>query len=298
MNLTEFKGLNNVSDPLRLKLGWLTQADNVDITDSGALARRKGYSLAQAGAFTGAYSTLDFSRMYVVIGGLIKDFIGNTLATLTSDAPMFWCEVNELVFFNNGIDSGIIRPDNGVLPWRESALRDIEFLDAAGNAVDALLDPLPLGTDVIQHWKGRIYAAQYMAAENQTVIWFSQPLGYHLFALERDFILVPGRVTLLAPAPAALLIGTDIAVHAYDGTSLADLAPYGVIPGQHWSQDDDRILFWTARGLCAALPFTNLTDRSVSVAPGVSAGGTLMCVDGQKRYVVALQQGGSPFNAL
>jgi len=373
MNITAFKGLNNVSDPLRVGLGWLTQADNVNITDTGGLTKRSGYSLTQAGAYTGAYSTIDFSRMYVAVDGAIKDFVGDTLVALASAAPMYWCEVNDQVFFNNGTDRGVIMPDNSVLAWdwptpsapsvaavtgglpaglyqvrctyvladgRETGTGDsAEIMLVEGQALqispsadntyiapansgiyqlahtglddfvfnsspdnlgrdlqNAFLDPLPADADVIQTWKGRMYAAMYMAAEDQTAIWFSEPLAYHLFNLNSNFFLVPGRVLMLAPHDD-LIIGTDKRIYAYSGEKLSQLAPYGVVPGQHWSWDDDRILFWTARGLCAALPFSNLTERQVSVAPGVHAGGCVVRNGGQKRFVVALQQGGSAFNS-
>ena len=32
----EFRGLNNVDDPIRLSLVWATQADNVDITSKNS----------------------------------------------------------------------------------------------------------------------------------------------------------------------------------------------------------------------------------------------------------------------
>ena len=345
MDIKAFRGLNNVSDPLRLGLGWLTQADNVNISESGALSKRDGYSLVSTGAYTGAYSTIDFSRMYVAVAGTIRDFVGNVIYTLTSTAPIYWCEVNDQVFFNNGTDNGIILPDNTVLVWawpnpppatvnamgvvtsrstyilpdgRETGTGDS---DGAGSApagtrinvytlendvftcpsgrdlLNAFLDPLPASSDVIQHWKGGMYAAMYMPAENQTVIWFSEPLAYHLFNLNSNFFMVPGHVRMLAPHADALIVGTGERVYAYDGTKIAQIAEYGVVPGQHWSKDDERILFWTTRGLCAALPFLNLTERQVSVAPGVRAGGTIVRDGGQKRYVVALQQGGSAFNS-
>ena len=130
------------------------------------------------------------------------------------------------------------------------------------------------------------------------MIWFSQPLAFHLFDQSKDFIMVPGRVTMLAPHDSGLVIGTDKRIHAYTGDQLADHAPYGVVPGQHWSEDDDkRILFWSKRGLCASLPFTNLTESQVSVAPGASAGGCVIRTGGQRRYLSVIQQGGSAFNS-
>ena len=385
MNPTRrFKGLNNVSDPLRLGMPWLVQADNVDITDTGAVVARSGYSLALAGTYTSAYSTLDFERMYVVDGGALKAMAGKTssyaLKTGLSTAPMYWAEINQQVFFNNGVDSGIVMPDSSIQPWawplppsptlqavtgtlpaglyracityllpdgRETGpSAQVELLLAEGQALqvsgisqvaghktrvyiapanstvlqhadtptgsaivwnaspdylglDLLTDqlyPLPQGVDVIQAWRGRMYAAQYLPTTGQTVIWYSQPLGYHLFKLDSDYISVPGKVRMLAPHDTGLVIGTDKGIHAYDGTNLANLASYGVVSGQHWADDETRILFWSLRGLCAALPFSNLTERSVSVAPGIQAGGAIVRDGGQKRYVVALQQGGLAFN--
>ena len=379
--IKRFKGLNTVSDPLRLGLSWLTKADNVNITDTGAIVKRTGYTLAGTGGYSGAYSTLDFSRAYFVKGGNLVTFPGVTLKALTSDAPMYWAEINDQVFFNNGTDSGVILPDNTVLDWgwevptapnvaattgslpsgtyqvrcaflladgRETGTGDSAEIAVTGEqgiaissipqfpgaatrvyiapansdvyqlaatttstalvwnfSNDALgldlrtpfVDPIPHGTDVIQFYKGRAYAAQYMPEADQTVVWYSEPLAYHLFNLNSDFFIVPGHALMMAPTDTALVIGTEARVFSYTDNKLDWLANYGVIPGQHWASDGDRILFWTTRGVCSALPFTNLTEKSVSVAPGIKAGGTIVRQGGQKRYLVVLQQGGSAFNS-
>ena len=298
MTVRSFKGLNNVSDPMRLGLDWLVQANNVDITDDGALNRRNGYTLFLSGSITGIYGTIDHQRAYYVDGTTLKDFAGAVLQTGLSLLPMYWAEVNSQVFFNNGIDSGIIEPDNTVLPWRASTLRDLTFLAADGTALDSLLYPLPIGADVVQHWGGRMYAAEYMHTQSQSIVWFSMPLGYHLFRLDTDFITVRGRVLMLAPHDQALIIGTDDAIYAYDGKTIETLADYGVVPGWSWAMDDDdkTVYIWSQRGLCKAMPFANLTSGHVSVAPGVQAGAAVIAQDGQKRFVVALQAGGTAFN--
>lgn len=101
---------------------------------------------------------------------------------------------------------------------------------------------------------------------------------------------------MLAPTAEAIVIGTDDRIHAFDG-SLVQLAPYGVPPGQHHASVDGRTtVFWSARGACQAMPFANLTERQISVAPGVRAGGAVIHSGGQVRYVVCLQQGGTAFN--
>lgn len=299
MNITAFKGLNNISDPLRLGLEWLAQADNINISDTGAVSKRDGYSLARTGNFASAYATIDFTRAYLVSALAIQTFEGENIAVLSSTAPMFWAEVNENVYFNNGIDSGVIAPDHSVSAWRGAPVSyGAGFKGDDGKDLGVLYDTLPLGATVIQHWRGRMYAAQYFPSENQTAVWFSEPMGFHLWNLDSNFVMLPGKVEMLAPHDDALVIGTDERVYAYSGDKLVALAEYGVIPGQHWTRDDQQILFWSARGLCAALPFQNLTEKQISVAPGVRAGGCLVRSGGQKRFVAVLQQGGSPFNAL
>lgn len=298
MDIKQFRGLNNVSDPMRLDMTWLVQADNVNVTDSGAVAKRAGYALSRAGDFKSAYSTLDLTRMYVATATEIQTFDGLVLYPLTSSDTVHWTEVNNNVYFNNGVDSGVIAPDHSVSLWRGAPVSyGAGFKGDDGQDLAVLFDTLPRDTDVIQFWRGRMYAAQYLASEDQTVVWFSEPLGYHLFNLDSNFFIVPGRAHMLAPHDAALIVGTEARVYAYDGTKLDQLADYGVVPGRHWDHDDSgRLLFWSIRGLCAALPFQNLTEKQISVAPGVRAGGCIVRAGGQRRYLTVLQQGGEPFN--
>lgn len=384
--ISRFKGLNNTSDPLRVGLGWLARADNVDVTDTGGLSKRAGYTRTLAGTLTGAFSTFDYARMYFVDGGALKAMAPTpiTLKTGLNAAPMYFTEINDDVYYNNGIDTGVIAPDNQVTAWaweiptvptvaavtgsltpglyqvrctytlpdgrRTGASDSAEITLVAGQAlqisaipqrtgydtrvwiapanstvyqdagvrtsafvwnsspdnlgrdgVDLFTNPIPLGCEVIQAWRGRIFAAQYFPQLDQSAVWSSRPLGFHLFDFDEDVFLVPGHVLMLAPHDDALIVGTDKAIHAYDGERIKTLAPYGVTPGWHWSRDDadesgQRVLFWTTHGVCAALPFKNLTEQSVSVAPGVSAGGAVVRHGGQRRYVAAIKQGGSAFN--
>lgn len=299
MDIKAFKGLNNVTDPLRLGLGWLTIADNVNVTDTGGVAKREGYTKVSSTALLGAYATINTERMYLVTASAVTTIDGTVVANLTSTAPMFWTEVNDYVYYNNGVDSGVIAPDNTVSLWRGAPVSyGAGFKGDDGKDLSVLYDTLPLGADVIQHWRGVMYAAQYFPSEDQTVVWASEPLGYHLFNLDSGFFIVPGHVHMLAPAKESLIVGTDSRIYATDGKDMEQLAEYGVVPGQHWSKDDERVIFWTTRGVCTAKPFANLTENQISVAPGIRAGGCVVRRGGQKRYLAVLQQGGSPFNAL
>jgi hypothetical protein len=385
-SVSRFKGLNNASDPLRLKLGWLSKADNIDITNTGAIERRRGYTRRLNMPTSGAFGTRDHTRLYVVADQQLlsvhADMTTTTVALLAGTGRMHWAEVNRQVFFNNGVDRGFIASDDSVHDWdwptppapalsavsgalpggtyqacltyllpdgRETGagpstslqLRDGEAVGVSGipqfpglttllyvapadstvfqlvgevastsftwnHQPDALgtdlatqfTDPLPMGTDVIQHWHGRMFAAQYLPPQNQTVVWVSEPLGFHLFNLNSGFFMVPGRVQMLAPTAGALIVGTDAEIYAYDDDAFRQLAPYGTVPGWPWAFDDDNdtVLMWTKRGVCRAVPFQNITQEYVSVPPGLQAGGAFVRHDGEKKFVATLVAGGTAFN--
>jgi hypothetical protein len=121
VKISAFRGLNNVSDPARLGLGWLSTADNVDVTDTGALVQRPGYQLANAIAGEQLFSTIDAQRAYVVQGSVLgcvnSDLTVRVLAQLSGIGRMHWAELNEDVYFNNGVDRGVIGPDGAVRAW-------------------------------------------------------------------------------------------------------------------------------------------------------------------------------------
>lgn len=119
--IRSFRGLNNVTDPIRLGLSWFTRADNVDVTESGGVKRRAGYALAQAGAPTGIYATKDETRLYVIDGGELRQVLDDMTVRpmaqgLGRDA--YWTEINDQVLYVAGDAAGIITAEGEALPWR------------------------------------------------------------------------------------------------------------------------------------------------------------------------------------
>lgn len=377
-----FRGLNNVADPLRLGLEWLTQADNVDVTPRNALVRARGFVQSTSNyAITGAFATEDQQQLYVVDAGELRkmnaDLTYTVLDTGLAAAKMNFVEVNGQVFYTNGTDFGVIAggvaypwgiptpamPNvvrgDGVLPegvyqvcvtltneqGMESGSSDVAVIAVAADSQiaissipqtagfetnvyvtatdgtvffelardvgaatsyncgqDQLGMELPFwGLDAPRgslpaYFAGQMYVAEPMAYADQTTIWASWPLHYHHFDFAADAIAVPGTVRMLRATESALIIGTERGLHAWDGDKLTDLAPYGVVPGWHASELDGKLYFWSERGLCRALPFENLTENTLSVAPGTSAGAMVLERDGMRRYVVSLHTGGTAFN--
>ena len=378
-----FRGLHNTGSPLRLPSGALTVADNINITDTGAIERRSGYERATTMALSGAFATEDGSRLYVVDAGVLQavhaDHTSTTLMSGLGTGPVQWAQFNDRVLFCTNQASGIINPDHEVLPWawpmpemptlsagtgaldagqyavslthvlddgRETGASPAVHIDlpagsalqvsgivqrpgmrvrvyvcpangavfqragdvtgaaftwdASANSLGAelatdFMEPLP-GADVLAVWRGRVCAALHMPQQDQSVVFSSEPLAPHLFKVAANFFMVPGTVTMLAPHDSGLIVGTDKAIHAYNGDQIARLADYGVVPGSPWAATEGRILFWTTRGVCQFPEFQNLTQKAVSLTPGVRSGVCVVDDGGQSRLVVAVQKGGAAFN--
>lgn len=156
------------------------------------------------------------------------------------------------------------------------------------------LDP-PRGTRPV-FWQGSIYTAETYRTLDLTMVWYSLPLMYHHFDLAGRGIVVPGTVHMMAAHDKGLVIGTEREIFVYTGDALAKLADYGVPDGEHASEHNDKLYFWSHRGLIEFAPFRNTTEAIVSLAPGVQAAGKVFQWDGMDRYVVALTQGGTPYN--
>ena len=381
--ISRFRGLHNSNDLVEMGLEWQRVVDNVNITNTGKIQRRDGFSLSFSAVPSGAFTTADFLRMYLVDAGALKQVLpGLTTVTLRSGLvsdPMRWTELNQRVYFTNGTDSGIILADGTVLDWvwgipaaptlvpmtgslpvgqyqvcctfllsdgRETGSGDVSVIDvtqgqgiqisgipqAAGKTTLVYIAPansqvfqfafsnssgsanwnsrpsslgadltthmrrpLPAGASIPASWMGRICATSFFASKNQSAVWMSDALAPHLFDLQSGFFLVPGEVVLLAPTKDALIIGTrsEMFARGPDG-ALTKIADYGAVPGYNWAPYDDQILMWTSRGVCKAMPFSNLTIDNVSVAPGVRVGACLV-QRSSVTFVACLQAGGSPF---
>lgn len=159
------------------------------------------------------------------------------------------------------------------------------------------LDEPPLNGTYITHYKGRMYISEYFPQSNMTVVWESEPLAFHNFNYNSGYLLVPGEVTQMVGTESVMCILTRNRTYLYDGEAILQAAEYGAVPGQHVDiGSDGKAYFWTTRGLCSVAPFENLTEKSVSVAPGISAGGGIIEQHGYKRFVAIIEQGGEAFN--
>lgn len=160
--------------------------------------------------------------------------------------------------------------------------------------------PLPAGGGPVAMWRGRMFAGLDFPQEQQSAIFFSQPLAPHLWALDSDFFLVKGAVLALAAHDAGLVVVTDKALYLYDGERMTALTSYGGVAGHSWAVDREhparRLLIWTQRGLCQFPEFANLTERRVSLPAAEAAGAGVLHQRGQTHFIASLQGAGQAFN--
>ena len=127
--LSGFLGLNNVADPETgtvsgeggaVSWQWQSQADNVDLSDAGRLRRRDGYRPFAAGShITGSFATFDFSRLYVVDAGDLRQIHEDgSSSTLLSglEGDVFWAEINGDVLLS-GSQKWALQVDGSAAPW-------------------------------------------------------------------------------------------------------------------------------------------------------------------------------------
>lgn len=119
VTLTRFAGIRNTLPPERIQsvpdksnaAVDLTAALNIDLDDSGQVARRAGQTLKRAGA---AHSLWAAGADCLFVAGtelkrLLPDFSAVTLATgLAADASACYVAVNGRIYWSNGAQSGVI----------------------------------------------------------------------------------------------------------------------------------------------------------------------------------------------
>jgi hypothetical protein len=157
-------------------------------------------------------------------------------------------------------------------------------------------NPFPQNAEKIEYFDGRVYVSERMG--DHTIVWFSKPYQHHLFGVDDGYFIVPGRLLDMRATKEALIIGTDKAVYGYVEGSLDELAKYGVVPGRPIVKlPDGTVRIHTVRGVCSALPFTPLTEDTVSLYMGSVVSAHIMYHNGIRKYV-ALHDAGEPaFNS-
>lgn len=258
-----FKGLNNRLDPTRLGLEWQLIAENVLCDDAGYLTRRPGIETVLSG-FKDVYGTRNGRLLAITTGDALVELTeaGDVLPLHTgvTGGPFQWAELGYALFLQSKAASWAVYPDR-VIPWGS-------LCPSPSAASYPLSDPIsyppPVG-EVIGARRSQMMVGVWEPERDRSVLYFSRPDFPHEFRLEKEFLLVAGRVTLFASLAQGMVIGTDRAIFVDPIDSpMQRMADYGVSVGAMAHDDLNRVHFWSERGLCRAWPFENLTDKTLT----------------------------------
>lgn len=267
----------------------LRDALNVDVTPSGSIKTRAGYALAESGLdchsawahVDGAYALYcdsgDLYRLDVDADGVTeRNQIASGYGRVT---PVAFAQVNEAVYFTDGIRAGSYHPVPGPTP---------RWLDAAPRMVgDVQFSAMPPGACIAHH------AGRLLVAVGSALI-YSEPFTPNLRDESRGFEIFPAPITCIAAVEAGVFVMADKTYYLPGGLpaqSLRAVLPYGALAGSVGYRKDGGAHWMSERGIVSASiqgELTNLQERHVAMqAAGVGA--TLYReADGMRAIVSAL----------
>ncbi len=285
-------GLNNKTNPKRLIAGdgkyELAQAINVNITQDGAIERRKGAYRKLTGSFHSlfTYKNICYLVKDNVLSYMREDFDVKDLVYV-GDKKVSYVGVGDRVFFSNDDKNGYIKGLT-YYPWEKG-----EYI---GPATTKEFYGPPVG-HLLEIYNGFMLVAQ------GDVVWYSLPFNYSLFYYGGDYIPFSSRIRMLRSVKDGIYVSTEEEILYLKGDnpkefSLIKMTDYPAVEGTDIVIDGRKlrggeilekvIIFCAQEGICIAGPkgvFENLTNRRL-VCPKSSEGAGL-CID--DRYVCTLR---------
>lgn len=206
--LKSTKGLNTKLDPTRIYSSLkgvqdLAVAADVDISDTGRLSRRKGFSEKIAGAY---HSLFCDGGVGLVVSGtdlciLNPDYTTTTIASVTAGARMSYSQINGDIYYCNGFEKGIVSGGEAIV-WEKGKY--------IGPDTDRIFDDPPIGTHV-EGLHGRVYVAQAGA------LWFSEPYNFGTFNFEDNLFWFESDIKMARGVDDGLYVSTSNEVYFLSG---------------------------------------------------------------------------------
>lgn len=201
-------GLNTLIDPANLNINEgvqeLAVAADVEISDNGRLSRRKGYT--SVNSTTNLHSIFCSGGDCICVGGTNLYLVGTdynltSIATVTENAKLNACQVNDRIYWVNGYEKGYVQAGTNY-NWVKGT-----YVGPVSKRV--LIDP-PIG-NLIEFYNGRIYITQGNA------LWFSEPFNYHAFDSARGVIPFADTIQMIAAVDDGLFVSTTKEVFFISG---------------------------------------------------------------------------------
>lgn len=288
-----FAGLNNIIDPYNLPLdkGWLPKADNVDIDNTNSISRREGYvSRLTTTASHSGWS--DGKLAYFIDDVYLKSFDGSTTKVIdivTPNLKMYFKQVNNVIAYSNGIESGIIGDLSNTDPKTYSSY---------------FKEGMFVGTH-LEFYNGRLYYVKDNALYcTDTFDIQHSDLRY------KDVLAVASKITMVRRVEDGLYVGSEKQTHFLRGNDpveggfeLEIVADYGVIDGSdsvvsgEYIPDakslGETVIWASTRGICTGAAggnFKNHSIANVSIPEASKAASAIVDKGGFRQYIVTLDR--------
>lgn len=277
-------GLNTMIDPARLRSGGgvqdLAVAADIDVTDTGRISRRKGYTKRISASVHSLFC--DGGPCLFVTGtslcSLNPDYTYNILATVTAAARVSYTEINNRIYWCNGNEKGYV---SGSInhSWIKG--------EYVGPTTKRILSNPPTGT-LVAYYRTRMYIAQ------ANVLWYSEPLAFGAFDLVRGFFMFATDIRMVRAVEDGIFVSSSNNTYFLRGNTPLSFEQIKVAdyPAIQWSdaklegslsQDGGIIegngisaMWMSNNGICYGGPggFRNLTlDKIADFPDGLSGSG-------------------------
>lgn len=302
----KFGGVLNVIDPAEVgqrrdrfaPYTEMVEGSNVDISDRMAVMRRPGRAVINPIASHSLWATKNGERAYFVSDSrmyeLHPDYSQTLVTVLSTNEPVVFVEVNDVIIYSNGTDKGCLVGGAASSP------------PVASGKVGRI--PTRSGVCLAFH-NGRV-----LFGNPDGVIYYSDP--YDIDFMEEDNCRIPmgGIPTMCESVDTGVWASTAEKLVFLAGVDAMDFEyrdqpSYGAIMGASMVVETSKlrmdlpgkkVAVWASRnGVCLGTEsgeMVNLSETKYSYAPGQRGAIMLRETDGMAQIVVALSVAGEDYN--
>jgi hypothetical protein len=284
-----FKTLNNRVDPATIDQEEMSVAENIDIHDDFSISMRDGQSSSYSSSGShSAWNTKDEKSLFFCEDAFLMKFDStdgvSVIASLTTNDPVSFTEVNDIIVYSNNTDIGFIKDGTA-----------FEF-DAP---VPAFKIPMAAGR-FITFYKTRLYAL------TEDGLYFSDPYAVNQMDERNCLIPLLGVPAMLEALDDCLWIGkgfktivitgkepNDFEYRDYTSAVVPGSAVQSDIPNAYGTEVVGRYAIWTSdAGICLGSnggAFKLITEDFLAVKKAMFGAGTIRRKGGLAHYVVVLK---------
>lgn len=211
-------GLNTRDHPSELSADegvYLSKAVNVDITDKGGVCRRDGFSVISDG-YTNAHSLFGYLDRFAIFAddtSLLRydstdDSVVDITTELTTDLPVSYALIGDMLVYTNGIDRGVITSSG-------STAYDTAFPFDGDDYRELISFPM---VDEMHFFNG----AMYGGVKGENFLYCSEPYKLNCYDQLKGYILLESPLRWVKSVGSGVLVGTDNGVVAFAGSGVAN----------------------------------------------------------------------------